>query len=173
MGENLCFLSVFMFLSTHSLAVNNVRYSLPSNNLKNLNIYFLAPYSFPSPCSRYNGTCQSCTGSLRKLNSNFRMAGLRQIILTKNKFSLANICNPVGTHLCYWKDIISNKTFALYQTMLWLLAHAIFRAIFDNSISAKVYWKIIFSHKKVISQGHATRISMLFMSCSMIDWSKK
>ena len=39
--------------------------------------------------------------------------------------------------------------------------------------SAKVYWKIIFSHKKVISQGHATRISMLFTSSSMIDWSKK
>jgi hypothetical protein len=121
-GWKLCFLSVFMFLSIHFLLVNNVRYILPSNILKNIIIYFLPPYSFPSPCSRYNGTCQSCTGSLRKLNSNFRMAGLRQIILTKNKFGLA--IQSVHTYLCYWKDIISNKT--LYQTgMFWLLAHAI------------------------------------------------
>ena len=93
-----------IFLSTHFFAVKNVRYSnnhnfvsysLPSNTLQNLTIYFLPPYSFPSPCSRYNGTCQSCIGSLRKLNLNFRMAGLRQIILTKNKFSLA--IQPVPT----------------------------------------------------------------------------
>ena len=93
-----------MFLSTHFLLVNNVRYSLPSNTLKKpYYIYFLPPYLFPSPCSRYNGTCQSCIGSLRKLNLNFRMAGLRQIILTKNKFSLA--IQPVPTSVDILLDL--------------------------------------------------------------------
>ena len=134
-------MSVFMFLSTHFLLVNNVRYSLPSNTLKKpYYIYFLPPYLFPSPCSRYNGTCQSCIGSLRKLNLNFRMAGLRQIILTKNKFSLK--IQPVPKGQLISKTIYGvldspKKTnenhLTCYIIVLWYIKSNGFRSFFWRS----------------------------------------